>query len=268
MTKVITLGLQKGGVSKTTTTGVLSYLLSKDGYKTLAIDMDSQGNLTELLTNQSANNFLNQSVFEAIVYKQPEKYIYTINDSLDMLPANNFFASFSRWLYRGKVPHTKKTEVSVPYDGSHIEQLNLMLQPIKNQYDYILIDTPPALSEQTTNALVASNAVIVLFESSKFCYSAIPNFMDTIEHIQGMARLNILGILRNLNDARRKDAQFFNNLIAKEYPELVFDTVISRKAATGRLPLSGFENNDELNNALRQYKGFYQEFLMRIKEGR
>jgi len=267
MTKVITLGLQKGGVSKTTTTGILAYLLAQDGNEVLTVDMDSQGNLTELLTNQSANNFFDQSIFEAIAYKKPEKYIYNITKQLDILPANNFLASFSRWLYKGKIPHTERTEVHAPYEGSHINQLNLTLSPIKNKYDYILIDTPPALSEQTSNALIASDYVIVLFEPSKFCYTAIPNFIETVEHAQSLVDLEVLGILRTLSDARRKDTRFFNDLIVKDYADLVFDTMISRKAATGRLPLSGFEDNDELNDALKQYKAFYKEFLRRIKKG-
>jgi len=267
MAKVITLGLQKGGVSKTTTTGVLAHLLERSGNKVLAVDMDSQGNLTELLTNQSANNFFDQSVFEAIAYKKPKKYIYNITDSLDILPANNFLASFSRWLYKGKIPHTEKIEVNAPYEGAHINQLNLTLALVKDKYDYILIDTPPALSEQTSNALIASDYVIVLFEPSKFCYTAIPNFIETVEHAQSLVNLKMLGILRTLSDGRRKDTQFFNDLIVKDYADLVFETLIPRKATTGRLSLSGFENNNELNDALKQYKDFYSEFLKRNKEG-
>jgi len=85
--------------------------------------------------------------------------------------------------------------------------------------------------------------------------------------VESLVTLKVLGILRTLNDSRRKDTQFFNSLIVKDYADLVFDTLISRKATTGRLPLSGFDNNDELNDALKQYKDFYQEFLERIEKG-
>lgn len=266
MTKVITLGLQKGGVSKTTTTGVLAHLLIQDGYKVLAVDMDSQGNLTELLTDLSANEFLNNSVFEAIAYKQPEKYIYKINDQLDLLPANNFLASFSRWIYTERLPHTEKGEIKVSYEGELVNQLNLTLEKIKHNYDFVLIDTPPALSEQTTNALMASDYVIVLYEASKFCYSAIPNFLETVGYIKDINDIEILGILRTLNDVRRKDLELFNIQIAKDYPELVFDTVITRKASIGRLPLVGFEDNPELEEAFSQFRRFYSELVDRLKE--
>src|SRR5699024_746738 len=85
MTKIITFGLQKGGVSKTTKTEIMSYLFSKDNKKVLAVDFDSQVNLTELLTNEPANNFINNSIFEAIAfrdYKKPHEYKKKVNDNL------------------------------------------------------------------------------------------------------------------------------------------------------------------------------------------
>src|SRR5699024_7768052 len=104
MAKIITLGLQKGGVSKTTTTGIMAYLMAKDKKKVLAVDMDSQGNLTELITEEPANNFIDKSIFEAIAFKDPQKYIYTVNEYIDLLPANNFLSSFGRWIYLKKLP--------------------------------------------------------------------------------------------------------------------------------------------------------------------
>lgn len=265
MVKVITLGLQKGGVSKTTTTGALSYLLSKEGYKTLAIDMDSQGNMTELLTGIESNEFIGQSIFEAIASKQPRQYIYTVNQHLDIIPANNFLASFARWIYTNQMPHMDR---KVYYKGEIYDQLNQTLELVKNEYDFIIIDTPPALSEQTTNALVASDHVIILYESSKFCHSAVPNFIETVEFVQNNINneLKIMGILRTLNDKRRNDAKLFNMEIAEDYPDLVFNTVITRKATTGRLALYGFEENQELNDSLSQFEEFYKEFWERIRK--
>jgi len=268
LTKVITFGLQKGGVSKTTTTGIIAHLLSKEEKKVLVVDFDSQGNLTELLTNQPANNFLNKSIFEAIAlrkHKDPGDFSFSVNEYLDIMPANNLLSSYPRWLYTSNIP---SFEEKIHYDGETVKQLDLTLNIIKDRYDYILIDTPPALSEQTTNALAASDYVIVLYECSKFCYSAIANFMETIEFTQKTVNNNLvnLGILRTLNDNRRKDAHFFNKVIEKDYPTLVFDTIINRKATTGRLPLHGFSENFELNEALSQYKIFFNEMIDKVKE--
>jgi len=269
MTKIVTFGLQKGGVSKTTTTGIMSYLFSKDNKKVLAVDFDSQGNLTELLTNEPANNFINNSIFEAIAfrdYKEPHNYIKKVSENLSILPANNLLASYSRWLYTKQMP---SIEGKLDYQGAAVQQLYLTLNVIKNEYDYIFIDTPPALSEQTTNALAASDFVVVLYECSKFCYSAIDNFMETVELIQSSVNKDLvnLGISRTLSDNRRKDAHFFNKVIEKDYPELIFNTIINRKATTGRLPLQGFEQNKELNDALFQYHDLYEEMVNRM-EGR
>src|SRR5699024_361857 len=175
-------------------------------------DMDSHANLTELLTEEPANNFIDKSIFEAITYKNPQKYIYEVNKYIDIIPSNNFLASFARWIYTKKVPGIDQ---SIVYDGKPYEQLDLTLKLIKNNYDYILIDTPPSLSEQTTNALIASDYCLIPFESSRFCYSALPNFLEVVEFVKATNEkdLKILGISGTLNDKRRNDAKFFNDKV-------------------------------------------------------
>ena len=130
-----------------------------------------------------------------------------------------------------------------------------------------MIDTPPSLSEQTTNALCASEYVVVMFECSNWCYSAIPNFMDSVEGARnfGNRDTQVLGILRTMNDVRRSDAKAFNEMIEEDYPTDVFETVITRKAPIGRLALYGFNENTELKQALNQYKSFYKELIKRVK---
>lgn len=209
MAITITMGIQKGGCGKSTTTGVLAHLLSSDGYRVLAVDLDSQGNLTELLTQLPSNEFIGRSILEAVQENDVAKYIYPISKNFDLLPANNFLATFQRWLY------TNKT-----YKG----------------------ETRP--------------------------YSAIPNFMDSISVAQEISKhdLKIAGILRTMNDVRRTDAKAFNELIQEDHPELVFETIITRRAPTGRLSLYGFEENIELKQALIQYKKFYKELMARVKD--
>lgn len=102
MAITITMGIQKGGCGKSTTTGILSYLLNQNGYKVLAIDMDSQGNLTELLSEKPSNEFIEKSVLEAMQQGDVKEYIVSIGENLDLLPANNFLATFPRWIYTGR----------------------------------------------------------------------------------------------------------------------------------------------------------------------
>lgn len=263
MAITITMGIQKGGCGKSTTTGILSYLLKEDGYRVLTIDMDSQGNLTELLSEQPSNEFVESSVLEALQYNDIKPYIVSIDENLDLLPANNFLATLPRWIYTGK---TYLGE-NIQYHGNPSLILDAALDQIRDEYDYIIIDTPPSLSEQTTNALCASEYVVVLFESSNWCYSAIPNFMDSVESANrfGKRDTKVIGILRTLNDARRTDARAFNEMVAEDYPDHVFETVITRKAPVGRLSLYGFKENSELKQALGPYRSFYKELIERVE---
>ncbi|MGN7309312.1 ParA family protein, partial [Bacillus subtilis] len=86
--KIITFGIQKGGSSKTTTSGIVSYLLSQD-YRVLAVDMDSQGNLTELLTMRDIEDFRGMTVLEAMEEQDASGYICRITDTLHLLPAED-----------------------------------------------------------------------------------------------------------------------------------------------------------------------------------
>lgn len=263
MAITITMGIQKGGCGKSTTTGILAYLLKEDGYRVLTIDMDSQGNLTELLSEQASNEFVEKSVLEAMQQNEVKSYIVPITENLDLLPANNFLATLPRWIYTGK---TYKGE-SIRYSGNPSLVLDQALDQVRDDYDFIIIDTPPSLSEQTTNALCASEYVVVLFECSNWCYSAIPNFMDSVISANefGKRETKVLGILRNMSDVRRSDAKAFNEMIEEDYPEEVFETVITRRAPIGRLALYGFNGNPELKQALEQYRSFYKELIQRVK---
>ncbi|WP_108671452.1 ParA family protein [Peribacillus acanthi] len=263
MAITITMGIQKGGCGKSTTTGILSHLLTENGYRVLAVDMDSQGNLTELLSEQPSNEFMGKSVLEAMQHNNVDEFIVPISDKLDLLPANNFLATFPRWIYTGKT----YSGDTIPFKGNPSLILDEALDQVREKYDFIVIDTPPSLSEQTTNALCASEFVVVLFECSNWCYSAIPNFMDSVEGARNFSKRDtkVAGILRTMNDVRRSDAKAFNEMIQEDYPEEVFETIITRKAPVGRLSLYGFNGNSELKQALDQYESFYEELIERVK---
>ena len=226
--------------------------------------MDSQGNLTELLSKKSSNEFVGKSVLEAMQKEDVQKFIVPIEENLDLLPANNFLSNFSSLdIYRKNISRERVYPSMV---ALHLV-LDRTLNEIRDHYDFILIDTPPSLSEQTTNALCASEYVVVLFEGSNWCYSAIPNFMDSVISANefGKRDTKVIGILRNLNDVRRNDEKAFNEMIEEDYPNYVFKTVITRKASVGRLSLYGFNENSELKKVLEPYRSFYKELIERVK---
>lgn len=259
MAITITFGIQKGGVSKTTTTGVIAYLMAQEGNRVLVVDMDSQGNATNLLSQMEQDEYEGQTIIEAFQENDAQKYIINAAENIDVLPADDFLATFPRWLY--KEYETTKKPISLA--------LYELLYPLQDDYDYILIDTPPSLSENTTNAVCASDYVVVLAESSKWAFTAIPRFIETATHAKEKLNpgLEVLGILRTMNDSRRADSKAFVELIGDRYPELVFDTVIKRKAATGRLSIEGFFENKEINEALESYTNFYEELKNRMGVG-
>ena len=253
---VISFGIQKGGSSKTTTTGVTSYLLAR-GKKVLAIDMDSQGNLTEFLSRRGVESFSGQTILEAMKDGDVTDYIFKISENLHLVPADDLLATFSRWLY---------SEYRAGAKNDRSKVLQAALEPVMDIYDYILIDTPPALGDLTINSLSASDRVVALFEASVFCYGALGRFLETVWHVRERVNPNlaVAGILRGLIDARRTDNKALISQVAETYGELCFETILTRNAAAGRLPLVGFENNNELGRAVSQYEYFVKELLERV----
>lgn len=254
MVNIITFGIQKGGVGKTMTSAVTAYLLAQKGFKVLCVDMDSQGNMSQFISGlDDLLDFENQTVLEAIKEENARAYIRVIDDNLHLLPADDFVATLSQYLLR-------------EYGGNPSLALHETLKPVHEFYDYIIIDTPPALSEQTINALGASTNVVIMFETSKFAYSAIPRFIDTIEAARENINpeLQIAGILRTLADAKRSDSKALLQIVKETYPDYVFDTVIHRRATTGRLPLYGLWENAESKKAVSYHKKFLKELLNRV----
>ncbi|HER2025508.1 AAA family ATPase [Bacillus infantis] len=99
MAKIITSGLQKGGVGKTTTAGTLCYLLAEDGYKVLGVAMDSQSNLSNLLTKYDYTYFEGSTVLEAIEAGDIEPYIYKVTENLHVLPSNDNLETIANFFY-------------------------------------------------------------------------------------------------------------------------------------------------------------------------
>ncbi len=216
--------------------------------------MDSQGNLTEMLTQRDIYDFHKNTVFEALKEQDAAKYIYPIEENLHILPAEDHLATFSRWLYlESKIKAYSKV-------------LDKTLQQVKDSYDYIIIDTPPALSDQTVNALTASDAVVCNFETSKFCYSALERFLETVIHVQDMVnpKLEVAGILNTIIDSRRSDTNALIELVQENYPDLSFNTIIKRRASVGRVSIYGFQDNPELREVIKQYDPFVKELINRV----
>lgn len=247
MGTVITFSLQKGGVGKTTTCAISASLLSEMGYKVLTVDMDSQGNLTQIISGyDDLNVFKDQTVRNAMELADADSFIKVINDKLHYLPADDYLVLMS--------------------DEVGPVGLKNALAGVLDEYDFILVDTPPNLGKETLNALFASDYVVMMFETAKSAYNALPRFIGTVEGVKanGNEQLEILGILATLADSRRSDSKELLELVKEEYNGLVFETVISRRAAVGRIAVYGLNENPEIKKATEQHKDFIKELLERV----
>lgn len=255
--KIITFGISKGGCSKSTSSGVTAWILSQES-RVLCIDMDGQGNLTSLLTGEFdiCNIFEEKTALEAIVDGDVRPYIMNVSKGLDLIPSNDYLANLPRVMMKHKIG---------------LDGLSLAVQHVLEDYDYIIIDTPPALGEQTLTSLSvhspAGSYVNIMFDGSMFCYYAVPKFLEIMEAIQKQLNpsLKASGILFAMIDGRVKENKTMIELIEEEYPKLKFNTVIRSKAATRRIPIYGFADNKELTVAIEFYKPFVEELKLRVK---
>lgn len=252
---VISFGIQKGGAGKTTTTAMTSFLLSKES-KVLAVDFDSQGNLTQFLTQRNIYDFTKNTVLEAVKAQDPRPYIYQITDNLHILPAEDILATFTRYLYQ-------------EYKGNPVQLLKETLDKVKSEYDYILIDLPPNLGDQTLNGLAASDYAVVMLQSEPFCYDALDRYLETLQLVQEKANpgLVLAGILCTMLDARTTIDTSILEQAKTDYEDIVFNSVIKRRNRIKEFVLTGIQDNSKADmEVLEPYQEFVKELKQRVKE--
>lgn len=252
----ISVGLQKGGVGKSTTTAITSHLLSKE-YKVLAIDFDSQGNLTKILTQRSIYDFTKKTVYEAIQEKTAEKYIYSIHENLDLLPAEDLLAFLPNRL--GEMYKERPEQLNA---------LKKLIEPIEDRYDYILIDLPPTVGDGTLCGLVASDYVVVALQTDPLAFEALDKYLETVELIQEEMNsdLRLAGILPGMMNKKLVLDRAIVNQVKNDFEELVFDTVIPLKARIKEFSFEGITEKTRADKeALEPYYSFVKELLERVR---
>jgi chromosome partitioning protein len=268
---VITVACQKGGVGKTSCAITLSTLLANMGYRVLGVDADQQSNYTETFTGIPARQLRKMGylgvVFAVNPAENPKEYLWDDKEfemklppNLDLLIGDERTGFFSERIREYEIPDRNKA-------------LNAMLKRFKDKYDFIIIDTAPALSPMLTNALMASDGVVCMYQPEKYCYSALFSLFETIEEVKnGNPKLRPLGILTALMDSRRSDMKQFVDAVFENEAlgKYCFKAIIKRSAATGRLAYAGVnkETNPEAELGMKQYLPFVKELLNRVKESK
>ncbi len=257
MPKRIMFALQKGGVGKTSSTAVVAEILAAAGYKILVVDFDSQGNATKILTQNSIYQYSGNTIMEAIQQRDAIPYIVPVKDGLDLLPAEDKLAMFSRFIYTHKIDN--------PYGV-----LKRLLEPIEAAYDFVFIDAGPSLGDHMINALVYADDVIVPVDMGDLALDALVRYVEFVDatRAEGHSNAKITGILLTMKDGRetRYERDVAEGLRA-EYGELVFNTAIHRRVKIKEISASGINLNEP---AMEDYFVFVEELIDRIshKEAR
>ncbi|MBK8874589.1 MAG: ParA family protein [Bacteroidetes bacterium] len=226
MAKIIAIANQKGGVGKTTTAINLAASLAVLEYKTLLVDADPQANSTSGVGFDPRN--VKTSIYECIVNDvNPRDIILsTTTPNLYLLPSH------------------------IDLVGAEIEMINLpnrermmkqVLDTIRDDYDFIIIDCSPSLGLVTINALTASNSVIIPVQCEYFALEGLGKLLNTIKIVQTRINqeLEIEGILLTMYDTRLRLSNQVVEEVKTHFQQMVFDTIIQRNTKLGEAPSFG-----------------------------
>lgn len=212
---VISIASQKGGVGKTTTSISLAAGLARRGKQILLIDIDSQANSSKVLLPEYQTIRKEQSLYVTILERKRLVIHPTTIPHLDIVPSHILLSN---------------TDVALTTAIDHREaRLKNALDTVKEQYDHVLIDCPPALSWLTVNAFTASDAAIVTIAPGYFELESIGQIGKTIEEVREFfnPNLSLLGLLFTMSDPTVNSKLSIGALRAA-YPELLLKTTIPK----------------------------------------
>lgn len=225
-TRIIAFSNQKGGVGKTTSAVNVAASLAAAEYKVLLVDFDPQGNASSALGIEARD--LKPSSYEMLIQESEPKdcVVKTELSFLDLIPANQELIG---------------AEIELVSALGREHRLKDALNTLKDNYDYILIDCPPALGLLTVNALVAAHGVIVPLQCEYFALEGLSQLMKTVELVKKFLNtaLEIEGILLTMFDRRNNLSHQVESDVRNHFKELVLSTRIPRNVKLGEAPSHG-----------------------------
>ena len=254
MAKVITVTNQKGGVGKTTTSINLSFYLAKAGKKTLLIDFDPQGNASSGLGIDK--NDLDRTMCDVMLDECKLKDVIVANKVKKLYVAPT-------------IPELANVEVQMAEMENKFTILKRAINSVEDDYDYIIIDSPPSLSLLTVNGMIAADYLLIPVQTEFYALEGVSQLLKSMKLVRDAMNpdLELLGVLATMYDRRTVLSSQVLAEVKKFFKEKVFDTTIPRNVRLAEAPSHGVAigQYDRFSKGAKAYKALAEEVMERTK---
>ena len=252
MSKIICIANQKGGVGKTTTAVNLAACLAEEGKKTLLVDLDPQGNATSGLGVRAGKKTVYEALLggvtlDSAIEKTKPKKLSVAPADIRLAGAELELANLERREYR----------------------LRAALEPLRKDYDFILIDCPPSLGLLTVNALTAAQSILIPIQCEYYALEGVTALMNTVQRVKRGLNpgLEIEGVLLTMLDGRTNLGLQVVAEVKKHFKQQVFKTTIPRNVRLGEAPSHGLPIHlyDARSTGAEAYTALAKEVIKKNK---